>query len=94
MRAAMSAFPTLSRGVRSLAEVVEKATRTVDHLYETGRFHAAENLDALLTEAEEFLEDVGDFEEGGDFENDLLSEVDEEGAHEFATGLPEDETHD
>ncbi len=38
--------------------------------------------------------DTGDFEEGADLENDELSEVDEDGAHELATAMPEDEVHD
>lgn len=66
----------------------------MDWLYETGFLHAAEALDALVTEVEELLEDNGDFEEGADLENDELSEIDEDGAHEFATALPEDEVHD
>lgn len=80
--------------LRALGEIVEEAGRTVDHLYETGRLRAAEDLDVLLSEAEELLEDVGDYEEGADLENDLLSEIDEDGAHERPTELPECEVHD
>lgn len=93
----MSAFPcgpALSRGQRRLIRLVHSAGELVDRLYETHRFREAELLDAHLSEIEELLEDVGDYEEGADLENDLLSEVDEEGAHEIATDLPEDETHD
>lgn len=93
----MSVFafgPALSRRQRRLIRLVNAAGELVDRLYETRRFRQAEDLDALLSETEELLEDVGDYEEGGDLENDLLSEVDEDGAHEIATEFPEDETHD
>ncbi|MEO6323989.1 MAG: hypothetical protein ABIT01_20360 [Thermoanaerobaculia bacterium] len=86
--------PTVSHDLEAFAEIVEEAARTVDHLYETGRFKAAEHLDALVAEAEELLEDNGDAEENGDRENDELSEVDESGAHERPTEFPECETHD
>ncbi len=86
--------PALSADLVAFAEVVQEASETVDFLYATGRLKAAEDLDALVTEAEELLEDNGDFEDDGDRENDLLSEVDEDGAHERPTELPEDETHD
>lgn len=65
----------------------------VEALYTAGMFDVAEDLDALLAEVEELLEDNGDFEEC-DLENDQLSEVDEDGAHEMATELPEDEVED
>ena len=93
----MSAFPSgpaLSRKQRHVIRLVQAAAKLVDRLYETDRLREAEHLDALLSETEELLEDVGDYEEGMDLENDLLSEVDEDGAHEIATQLPEDETHD
>jgi hypothetical protein len=48
----------------------------------------------MLSEAEELLEDVGDYEEGADLEKDLLSEIDEDAGHERPTELPEDEVHD
>lgn len=94
MSAAIPTGPHVRAQVRALARTVERAGRAVDRLYEAGRYRQAEDLDALLAEAEELLEDVGDFEENGDRENDLLSEVDEDGGHERATELPEDETHD
>jgi len=80
--------------VAALTTLVQRAADTVDWLYEAGHLDAAESLDALLDEAEALLEDTGDFEEGADLENDELSEVDEDGAHELATALPEDEVHD
>lgn len=88
------AGPTLSQQFVALATLVQRGGDLVDWLYESGHLHAAEALDALVTEVEELLEDNGDFEEGADLENDELSEVDEDGAHEFATALPEDEVHD
>ena len=84
----------LARRTAALVSLVALAAATVDALYEAGRQDAAENLDALLADVEELLEDTGDFEEGGDLENDELSEVDEDGAHERATALPEDEVRD
>jgi len=75
----MSAFaagPTLSREQLRLVRLVNAAGDLVDRLYEARRFRQAEHLDALLSETEELLEDVGDYEEGADRENDLLSEVD------------------
>jgi hypothetical protein len=86
--------PTLSRKQLRLIRLVNAAGDLVDRLYEARRFRQAEHLDALLSETEELLEDNGDYEEGADLENNLLSEVDEDGAHEIATELPEDETHD
>lgn len=86
--------PTLPRSAVALATLAERAANAVDSLYEAGRLDAAEDLDALLADVEELLEDNGDLEEDGDLENDELSEVDEDGAHEFATALPEDEVHD
>lgn len=94
MRTTSPAGPTLPRAVATLATLVELAADTVDLLYEAGHLEAAEDLDALLAEAEELLEDNGDYEESGDLENDELSEVDEDGAHELATELPEDEVQD
>jgi len=86
--------PTLPRSAVALATLAERAANVVDSLYEAGCLDAAEDLDALLADIEELLEENGDHEEGGDLENDDLSEVDEDGAHEFATALPEDEVHD
>ena len=74
--------------LRALARLVDAAARTVDRLYETGRLCAAEDLDALLSVAEELLEDVGDGEEGCDRENDFLSEVDEDGARSARLSFP------
>lgn len=85
---------TLPRSVVALATLAERMASAVDSLYEAGCLDAAEDLDALLADVEEVLEDNGDYGEGGDLENDELSEVDEDGAHEFATALPEDEVHD
>lgn len=93
----MSAYatgPALSRRQRRLIRLVDAAGDLVDRLYEARRFRQAQDLDALLSEAEELLEDNGDYEEGSDRENDLLSEVDEDGGHERPTELPEDEVHD
>ncbi len=93
----MSAYatgPALSRNQRRLIQLVDAAGDLVDRLYAARRFRQAEDLDALLSEAEELLEDIGDYEEGSDRENDLLSDVDEDGGHERPTELPEDETHD
>jgi hypothetical protein len=73
---------------------LDDAAVAVDALYEMGDLVAAEDLDAIVADLEALLEDTGDLEEGSDLENDLLSEVDEDGAHEIATELPEDETHD
>ncbi|MGV8041525.1 MAG: hypothetical protein AB2L07_16165 [Thermoanaerobaculaceae bacterium] len=78
----------------ALVTLAERAANAVDSLYEAGCLDAAEDLDALLADVEELLEENGDYEDGGDLENDELSEVDEDGAHEFATTLPEDEVHD
>jgi len=86
--------PTLPRSVVALAVLAERAANAVDSLYAAGCLDAAEDLDALLADVEGLLEDNGGHEEGGDLENDELSEVDEDGAHEFATALPEDEVHD
>lgn len=86
--------PAIPVAMRALARVIERAGRRVDTLYAAGHFRAAEDLDALVTAAEELLEDNGDFEENGDRENDLLSEVDEDAGHERPTELPEDEVHD
>lgn len=86
--------PTLPLHVFALATLVQRAADTVDWLYESGHLDAAEELDGLVADIEELLEDTGDYEEGADLENDELSEVDEDGAHEFATTLPEDDTHD
>lgn len=94
MSAGIPDRPALSARVRALAGAVELVGWIVDRLYESGWSESAESLDAALTEAEELLEDVGDFEETADLENDLLSEVDESGAHERPTELPECETHD
>lgn len=94
MSATFPTGPTLSRDQRRLVRLVHAAGDLVDRLYASRRLREAEDLDALLCEAEELLEDVGDYEEGADLENDLLSEVDEDGAHEAATNLPEDEVHD
>lgn len=94
MSATFPTSPTLLRKQLRLIRLVNSAGELVDRLYETHRLREAEHLDALLTETEELLEDVGDYEEGTDLENDLLSEIDEEGGHEIATELPEDETHD
>lgn len=80
--------------LRRCDRLVSRATRLVDALYESGRLDEAERLDALLVDAEALLEDTGDFEENGDLENDLLSEVDEDAGHERPTELPEDEVHD
>ena len=94
VRSAFPRGPTLAPALREAIALVEAAGCLTDTLYARRRFQAAEDLDALVTAAEELLEDTGDYEEGADLENDLLSEVDEEGAHERATELPEDETHD
>ncbi|MEO6326384.1 MAG: hypothetical protein ABIT01_20255 [Thermoanaerobaculia bacterium] len=94
MRCVSPIGPTIPADLHALSRLVDAAARTVDRLYEAGRLRDAEHLDALLAEAQELLEDNGDYEENSDGENDLLSEVDEDGAHEFATELPEDETHD
>lgn len=94
MREAFASAPTLPPAVLAFAAFVQETADLVDRLYEAGALRAATDLDALVTTLEELLEDVGDFEEGDDLENDLLSEVDEDGAHEIATELPEDETHD
>ena len=94
MRTTFPLLPTLPRPVAAFAALVQRATDTVDYLYEAGHLDAAQVLDALVADAEELLEDTGDYEEGADLENDELSEVDEDGAHEFATDLPEDEVHD
>jgi hypothetical protein len=80
--------------LRSFLGFLDDAAAAVDALYEVGDLVAAEDLDAIVADLEALLEDTGDFEEGGDLENDLLSEVDEDGAHERPTELPEDETHD
>ncbi len=85
-----SPFSTL----RSFLGFLDDAAVAVDALYKMGDLVAAEDLDAIVADLEALLEDTGDYEEGGDLENDLLSEVDEDGAHEIATELPEDETHD
>jgi len=85
---------SLSAALRSYLGFLTDAAVAVDALYEMGDLVAAEDLDAIVADLEALLEDTGDFEEGGDLENDLLSEVDEDGAHEIATELPEDETHD
>lgn len=93
----MSAYatgPALSRSQRRLIQLVDDAGDLVDRLYAARRYRQAEDLDALLSETEELLEDVGDYEEGSDRENDLLSEVDEDRGHDHPTELPEDETHD
>lgn len=84
----------LPRSAAALATLAERAANAVDSLYEAGCLDAAENLDALLADVEELLEENGDYEDSGDLENDELSEVDEDGAHEFATSLPEDDVHD
>ena len=94
MSAATPSGPTVPKPVAALAAVVQRAADAVDSLYEAGHLDAAEDLDAILSEAEQLLEDIGDYEDGADLENDLLSEVDEDGAHEFATELPECEVHD
>ena len=80
--------------LRSYLGFLADAAAAVDALYDMGDLVAAEDLDAIVADLEALLEDTGDFEEAGDLENDLLSEVDEDGAHEIATELPEDETHD
>ena len=86
----LTPIPTLHSYLGFLAD----AAVAIDALYEMGDLVAAEDLDAIVADLEALLEDTGDFEECGDLENDLLSEVDEDGAHEIATELPEDETHD
>jgi hypothetical protein len=80
--------------LRSYLAFLDDAAVAVDALYEMGDLVAAEDLDAIVADLEALLEDTGDLEEGSDLENDLLSEVDEDGAHEIATEFPEDETHD
>ena len=94
MRDAFASAPTFSPALHDFATFLQEAASLVDTLYETGALEDATDLDAIVTSLEELLEDNGDFEEGCDLENDLLSEVDEDGAHEIATELPEDETHD
>lgn len=94
MRTAFPTGPTLAPDLRSFLAFVNEASELVDILFEAGDLQDAEDLDAIVAALEELLEDNGDFEEGCDLENDLLSEVDEDGAHEIATELPEDETHD
>lgn len=94
MRTAFLGGPPLPLDLQSFLAFVGEAAELVDILFEAGALQDAEDLDAIVADLEERLEVNGDDEDGADFENDLLSEVDEDGAHEIATELPEDETHD
>ncbi len=94
MMDAFAAGPNFSTQVQDSAALVQEVASLVVILYESGALDDAADLDAIVTSLEELLEDNGDFEEGCDLENDILSEADEDGAHECPTALPEDETYD
>jgi hypothetical protein len=84
MRTPFDSAPTISSDVRSFAAFVQEAAELVDILYASAHFEDAEDLDSIVTELEELLEDNGDYEDGADLENDLLSKVDQDGGPDVA----------
>lgn len=86
---ALASAPSISPEAQSFAAFLQEAADLVDILYEAPALEDATDLDAIVTTLEELLENSRDYEEGCDLENDLLSEVDDDGAYECPTALPQ-----